>query len=35
MFREYTSPAHLGSYLAGVGSAVLAVSLSWRTVQNE
>jgi hypothetical protein len=33
MFREYTSPAHLGSYLAGVGSAVLVVIVGWILLQ--
>jgi hypothetical protein len=33
MFREYTIPTHLGSYLAGVATAVLVAIAGWIILQ--
>jgi hypothetical protein len=33
MFREISSPIHLGSYFAGVGTAVLVVIVGWLLLQ--
>jgi hypothetical protein len=33
MFRELSSPIHLGSYFAGVGTAVLVVIIGWLLLQ--
>ncbi|MEJ2754136.1 MAG: hypothetical protein P8169_15885, partial [Chloroflexota bacterium] len=33
MFREQSFPIHLGSYFAGVGTAVLLVIIGWLLLQ--
>ena len=33
MFREQSSPIHVGSYFAGVGTAVLVVIMGWLLLQ--